>query len=229
MEPIVAIAAGLLVALAYFPMASRRPSWLRSTLKTLPLLCFAYAAYLSYVPAFLALALFLSALGDFALSRYGRKAFLYGLSAFALAHLVYIILFLNMANTALWEAFAIAPIAAVAMLIFAFSTELWLTPHTGKLRWPVRVYIGLITAMGLAVLTLPLEARFYIAEGEEIVLHLPHAMVVLGAALFIISDLILSIRMFRMQDGSPRKHYASWGVWLFYILGQMLILGGLIA
>ena len=229
MEPTVFLFCGLAIALVYFAWVNKGQSWLRSALKTLPLLCFAMAAYLGDAPAFLALALFLSALGDFALSRDGRKAFLYGLSAFALAHLVYIIVFLNLANTAVWEAFAIAPVAAVAMLVFAFSTELWLAPHTGKLRWPVRVYIGLITLMGLASLTLPLEARFYMAEGEVIAFHLPHAMVILGAGLFIISDLILSIRMFRLQGDSPRKRIASWGVWLFYIAGQLLILAGIIA
>ena len=202
------VALGLALALAYFPLANRASSPLRSALKTAPLLCFAAAMYFARAPALLPAALFLSALGDFALSRNGRAAFLYGLAAFALAHLVYVLLFLSLSGVQLWEAFALAPLAALAMLALAGTTEVWLAPYAGGLRWPVRLYVALITAMGWAVLT----------TGDAVLIG--------GAALFILSDFILALRMFRMRPASTRARRAGWGVWLFYIAGQFLILAG---
>ncbi len=199
------IALGLLAALAYLALANRAPSPLRSVLKTAPLLLFAAAMYASRAPALLVAALLLSALGDGALSREGRAAFLYGLAAFALAHLVYVLLFLGLGATALWEAFAIAPLAALVMLALAFSTELWLAPHAGGLRWPVRLYVALITAMGWAALSTG------------------NGLLIAGAVLFILSDFILALRMFRLAPASTLALWAGWGVWLSYIAGQLLI------
>lgn len=227
MLPVVFGLCGVLCAVAYFPFSLKAPSWSRSALKTLPWLCFSAAAFFADAPALLALGLFLSALGDFALSREGRKAFLYGLSAFALAHLVYIILFLGLSNHALWEAFAFAPILAVAMLIFAASSELWLAPYTGAMRWPVRVYILLIMAMGLAVLTLPTHVRAFSIIGEEFILNLPIVMVQFGAGLFVVSDTILSLRLFRMGESHKNARLAGWAVWATYVLGQFFILVGI--
>ena len=69
--------AGLAIALLYLPMTGNAASLLRSVVKTIPLLCFSLAAYLAGGPAFLVTGLFLSALGDLALSRRGDGAFLY--------------------------------------------------------------------------------------------------------------------------------------------------------
>ncbi len=229
MQPVYLALFGLAIALCYFPLANRAPSWPRSILKTLPLICFSGAALLSGAPAFLTAGLFLSALGDFALSRDGRAAFLYGLSAFALAHLVYILLFLGISGVPLWQAFSEAPLAAAALVLFALSTERWLTPHTGGLRWPVRVYILLITTMGLAALTLPMWVEAMSAPAGQVVLNWPAASVVAGAGLFILSDTILSLRMFRMKEGSRPAATAGMLVWLFYIAGQLLILTGISA
>lgn len=204
------LALGVLMALAYLPWANRVPSPLRSALKTAPLLAFALAMYAARAPALLAGALFLSALGDLALSRSGRAAFLYGLAAFALAHLVYVLLFLALAGTALWEVFAIAPLAALAMLALAGSSELWLAPRAGGLRWPVRLYVALITAMGWAALS----------TGD--------GLLIAGAVLFILSDFILALRMFRMAPDGTCARCAGWGVWLSYIAGQFLILAGVV-
>ncbi len=203
------VALGLLVALVYYPFANRAPSTRRSVLKTLPLLLFAAAMYAAQAPPLLTAALFLSALGDLALSRDGRAAFLYGLSAFALAHLTYVVLFLGLSHEPLWASLATAPLAALAMLLLAVSTELWLAPHVGALRWPVRAYVGLITAMGLAALTVGAP------------------LLILGAALFILSDFILALRMFRMTPDTKRAARAGWAVWSFYIAGQFLILAAI--
>lgn len=202
---------GLAIALAYLPFTDDATSWRRSIHKTLPLMLFSLVAFASGAPAFLVAGLFLSALGDFGLSRDGDSAFLYGLSAFALAHVLYILHFLALAHTPLWDVFSAAPIPALALVALVVSTELWLIPHAGALGWPVRAYVGVIGVMGLSVLLVPFGAS------------------TIGAALFILSDLILAVELFRMGDGHPRKKLASYLVWGLYVSGQALILTGGIA
>ena len=203
--------AGLLAAIAYLPLSARDPGLLRSAAKTAPLLGFAAAAYLAGAHPFLTAALLLSALGDLALSRPGPRAFNYGLAAFALAHVLYTLLFTAIAGAALWSAFAEAPVFAVATVALALSTEIWLAPYAAHLRWPLRIYVALITAMMLAALVLP---GAYLAT-------------TLGAAAFLASDLLLALQMFRMAETSRFRAPAGWAVWGLYIGGQALIVWGL--
>ena len=205
---VVLVVAGLAAAAAYLPLAGKPPGVTRSVLKTLPLTAFAMAAFVTGGSPFLVAAFALSALGDLALSRDGRAAFLYGLSAFGLAHLLFVLTFLGVSGLPVWEAFVTAPLLAAALILLALSTEVWLAPHTGALRWPVRAYVVLITAMGLACLTLP--------DGL--------AMARLGVLLFIASDLILSVRLFRLPDTHAAALPASRTLWGLYIAGQALIL-----
>lgn len=199
---------GLTVALAYLPMTAADPSWPRTAVKTAPLLAFTLAALAGGGAPWLVGGLFLSALGDLALSRRGEAAFLYGLSAFALAHLLYILLFLEDSGAPLWGAFAAQPPLALALVVFGLSAELWLIGHVGALRWPVRLYLLAITLMGLAVLTLPL------------------GLVTLGAGLFIASDTMLAVQIFRLGADHPGTRPLGWGVWSAYMAGQALILLG---
>lgn len=196
---------GLVLALAYLPWAAAPATWPRSALKTAPLLAFALAAEGAGAPPLLVAALLFSAAGDFALSRQGRVAFLYGLAAFALAHLLYVLVFTGLSLRPPWEAFALSPVLAAGLVGFGLSAELWLTPHVGRLAWPVRIYLALIVAMGLSALTLPL------------------GLLALGAGLFIASDTVLALRLFRMKEQDPRRRTASWSVWVLYIVGQALI------
>ena len=80
--------------------------------------------------------------------------------------------------------------------------------HTGHLQWPVRIYVVIIGAMGLAALTLPF------------------GWMVIGAALFIVSDVILAINLFRMSDTHHHRMKAGYAVWTLYVAGQVLILWG---
>lgn len=150
--------AGLALALIYLPMTGAAPSWPRSVFKTIPLVVFTLAAYADSASPWLVAALAFSAAGDFALSRRGDAAFLYGLAAFSLAHVVYIILFLSLSGASLWEAFASLPLGALGLVAFGLSAEVWLVPFVGRLRLAVRLYVLAITLMGLAAFTLPLES-----------------------------------------------------------------------
>ncbi len=135
----IAILIALGLAAVYFPFIGRGVSWPRTLFKTLPVLCLAAGAWWASGPDLLVVALVFSALGDLALSREGRAAFLYGLAAFALAHLVYVLLFAGLSGRGVIDAIAARPLPALAMLALALSTELWLAPHVGALRWPVSI------------------------------------------------------------------------------------------
>ena len=200
---------GIAAALAYLPLLPRPAGALRSALKTAPVALLALAALLSGASPLLVAALALSAAGDLALSRRGRMAFLYGLAAFALAHLLYGLLFLGLSGGRIGDAFVLAPLPALAMLALALSTEIWLAPHLGGLRWPVRAYVVLIGVMMLTALTLGPARR----------------LASFGAALFVLSDLILALERFRLQDG-PWRRRAALAVWLLYVAGQAAIVIG---
>lgn len=198
---------GLLTALAYLPMTEDAPSPLRSILKALPLTCFALAAVAAQAGPYLIAGLFLSMLGDVALSRAGRSTFLYGLASFALAHVVYALHFLTLSDAPLWASFLSNAPLALLVLVAALSTEIWLIPHTGKLRWAVTAYVVAIALMGLAALTLPLGLAF------------------LGAFFFIFSDMLLAVQLFRASEDNPLNQRIGWAIWISYVAGQSTILG----
>ncbi|MFD1157864.1 lysoplasmalogenase [Roseovarius aestuarii] len=179
----------------------RGPSVARTILKTGAVGVLAVVAWVEGGPILLVLALVLSVVGDLALSRNGDRAFLIGLASFALAHLAYILLFASLA--------ASAPLLlpVIALIAYAVSTEFWLTPYTGDLRAPVRLYVVLITGMGVSALALP----------EGLVLAL------IGAAAFMASDTLLALQMFRLPLDSPWKMAIERGVWVLYYGAQALI------
>src|SRR5690606_29686032 len=120
--------------------AGAPPSAAKSAVKT--------GAVAARAPGLVAVGLALGALGDLFLSRPGTRAFLAGMAAFAAGHLAYAAEFLVPG--------AGPPLLpAAALLVLALSTEAWLAPRTGALRWPVRGYVAVITLMALAALTLP--------------------------------------------------------------------------
>lgn len=199
------LALGLVFALIYAAaFCHRGPGRWKTAVKAVPLLAFAAAGAAGFADPAIVAALVLSAAGDIVLSRQGERAFLAGLVAFALAHVAYAVAFFGLAEGAppLWP--------ALALLALALSTEIWLTPYTRALRWPVRAYVGLITLMGLAALCLP-GAR---------------ALAVAGAMAFILSDAILALQRFRMAQGSRWQRPAAVTLWLFYVTGQACILLG---
>lgn len=206
-NPALLFAAGVVAAIMYLPRTSGRIRWARSVRKTLPVALFALAAFSENAPLMLVAALGLSAIGDFALSRPSDNSFLAGMVAFAGSHLAYIVLMVWLGATvdaAQW------PIIAV-IIVLGLSTEWWLRPHTGALKWPVRGYVVIILVMAIIALGLP-DVRH---------------VAVWGAGLFVVSDLILSIETFVMDENDPRRNVASKLVWLTYIGAQIGLFWGL--
>lgn len=208
------VATGGCIAVIFgaFLAASDRVSWWKSMVKTLSTAALALAAALyasggGAGPTLIALGLGLGALGDFLLSRNGDRAFLGGMAAFALGHLAYV--------AALWTLMQVTGTTAgqwiigAGLVMLVASTEFWLAPHTGALRWPVRGYGIVIGAMGLTALFLgPVEGR---------------ETLWLGAALFILSDLMLALRLFVVKD-TGKARALSYALWPAYWGGQFLIL-----
>ena len=206
-SPAALFALGVVAAVMYLPRTGGRITWARSVRKTIPVTLFASAAYSQGAPVLLTVALGLSTVGDFALSRPGTKAFLAGMIAFAAAHLAYIALMIALGanlQASQW------PIIAM-MVALGLSTEWWLRPHTGALKGPVRAYVGIILAMGLTALGLP-DVRW---------------VALCGALLFVASDLILSIETFVLPDDHKLRKLAGQAVWITYIAAQIGLFWGL--
>jgi uncharacterized membrane protein YhhN len=158
------------------------------------------------------LGLALGALGDLFLALGGVKRFLAGVAAFGLGHLAYASGFLLRAGELGFDGLSVAEGAALAgLLALLGSTEVWLAPRTGDLRQPVRVYVGLIGLMGMAAVLIPA--------------HHGQGTLRLGAALFVLSDLMLALQLFVVKDAATRTRLAL-TLWPTYWAGQVLIAVG---
>lgn len=200
---LVLVGAGALALTYGVIWADAEPSWPRSLCKTLSVALLALASALMGAPALITAGLALGALGDLFLSRSGQAAFLGGMAAFGLGHLAYTAVF--------WCAGAdLSLFWIVGLGALAASTEFWLAPHTGALRWPVRAYVVIIVLMALAASTLGM------------------GLAAAGAALFLLSDLLLSLDLFVLaQNATPRPALRR-TLWAAYWGGQALILLGMV-
>jgi uncharacterized membrane protein YhhN len=200
--------AGLAAVWFWVAHAGRADSAQASAVKTTSTAALALAGWAMGAPGGIVAGLALGAVGDFALSRPGTRWFLAGMGAFATGHLAYVAAFL----TAFGPLIAPGPVgwamlAAIAALVL--STEVWLAPHTGALRWPLRGYALVIGTMAAAAGLLP--PGFGLMQ--------------MGVALFLASDLILALRLFRLKGEAARLRAARM-LWPAYWAGQALILGG---
>ena len=199
--------AGLSIFVAaaiYGLFINSEPSVWRSFWKTAPAVLMAGVAVIFGGPALLILALLLSAVGDYFLSF--EDKFVPGLLAFLSGHVAYIMLFWQLADGAAFTWLVLF------ILLYSAGFAFYLWGKTHKYRWPVLVYIGVIAAMAGTALSLPAK----------------HILATLGAVIFVLSDTVLAVRMFVVTHGKTRA-VLSWVVWVSYILGQALILFGLVA
>ncbi len=197
------LAVAALCAGAYLGRVHRQPSLVRSMLKLASVAVLAALAA-GHAPG-LSLALAVSALGDLALSRPGERAFLVGVLAFAVAHCVYVVLFLGLPGAdllnllvapRLWYFLGLSALAAlVARMLFR---------HAGALRWAVLAYVPLILAMTLAALAQARPALW------------------LGATMFLSSDLILAVERFLLAPSSGWRRASAPAIWLLYWGAQLV-------
>jgi uncharacterized membrane protein YhhN len=148
----------------------------------------------------LLIGLALSFVGDAFLIGNSRQAFLAGLSAFLLAHVAYVAAFAIKGVSARWMGISALPIIACSV---AVST--WLAPHTPpELSLPVQLYTAVISSMLIAAIG---------TRGKG-----GSALIVVGAALFFLSDLSVASQRL-LQTDFP--HYI-WGLPLYYA-GQLCL------
>ena len=166
-------------------------------------------AYLAGGPVLLVAALALSSAGDAFLALEGERWLKPGMAAFFLAHVAYVALFWGL------EAAPrdILNTSAQVVLVFAGAGfARWLSPWLGEMRWPVFAYTAVILMMGAAALRL----------------NPVYWPVTLGAIMFIASDMILSLQLFRKPADQPAGTVSSLAVWTLYFGGQALIAWGML-
>jgi uncharacterized membrane protein YhhN len=175
----------------------------RAAIKTAPVALLALAAFLGGGPSALAAALALGALGDWLLAFEGRRAFLAGVAAFLMAHLLYAALFFSGQN----EAWTGGPVFLGATLaLFALSAAIYrrLLPHLGDMKIPVAFYCAAILAMAVAALSRGLDP-----------------VLLAGVALFMASDTALAYEKFAAGTGARLATRRF--VWFSYAAAQALI------
>jgi uncharacterized membrane protein YhhN len=144
--------------------------------------------------------LLLSFGGDVALIfQENRKAFTIGLVLFLLAHIAYTVVFLFMGRFSGWDVFS-----SVLLLIFGVGFYTVIKANLGRMRIPIIVYIVVISLMVSRSISVLLGAEF---GGEQ------GMMIVAGAVLFYISDIILAASRF-------------WKTWRYHRISLFFYYGG---
>jgi uncharacterized membrane protein YhhN len=150
----------------------------RFIVKSLPILLMAFLSFKNLtgtVRYFMVFGFLFSAGGDIFLDLSRTQYFVYGLSSFAIAHIMYAIAFsIDIKRDRLRSIFAIL------IVLYTVIIAVVLLPYLGVLVIPVLVYIGLISVMGV---TSALTNRQL-------------TTVFVGALLFILSDSIIALTKF---------------------------------
>jgi uncharacterized membrane protein YhhN len=191
------------VALAYLVLPRPYPGYV--TLKTSMCVLLAVLAFRGGSKPF-AFALLFSAAGDAFLAYDGERLFVPGLASFLVTHILYAIVFVlsTKGESAAMSAGRKAMLVVIPAFAIAYSVVLW--PNLGQLAVPVVLYIAAIVVM--AMLSLRVRA-----------IEVP-----IGAALFMVSDSLISLEKFLWQ--------AAWVgplVWITYALAQLLITRGMLS
>lgn len=203
----------VLLAIAYLFYGRQRTTPLKVVAKTLSVTLLAGLSVMAGAPWPLTLGLVLCAAGDFFLAIEGldKRFFLAGLVAFLSGHIVYIVLFVLLPDSAatlpVWMRTAI--IIVLVFVSLAMAGLLW--PTAGDLRIPVMIYVLAILAMGITA----------VSNGG--------GLVVAGAASFMASDSILATERFLMKPDAPGHALTGPAVWITYFAAQVMILFGVLA
>lgn len=201
---ILILTAAILAAVYFFVFCYRGASWPKSIVKTLSVLLLALAGYLGRAEDLLILALCLSGLGDYLLSRDSEAQFMAGVVAFASAHIAYVALFLTTGGAGLHRLSQSDLIIVAGLTLFGLFMMRALYRNAGDLRVAVCIYVPVILSMGVAALMMPggfLGVTF-------------------AAFLFMVSDSILASEMFLLRDGHPLRRITPFAVWSTYWLAQ---------
>lgn len=180
----VLIAIGVIAAAIFISGRMIDIFWLKMITKPIPVLMM--ALYLLLLPGkrsfqwLVIIGLLFGMTGDILLE-YSPDTFLFGLIAFLLGHIFYIIAFLSDCRR---------PVLVVAVFAYLYGLAVYSVlqaGHLGDMALPVMVYLLVITTMAWRA------AARYEAPGVD---HASAKAGVAGAVLFIISDTLLAISLF---------------------------------
>jgi len=208
------VALGLAAAAAYGAFFLRRPaSLLRAGVKTLALGAPAAGFIVAGAPFPLVLALVASALGDFFLAFDKKWVLPLGILSFLIAQLTYLVIFLALwffsgDNSPLWPRY----VAMGALIAISLGFLIWMAPKLGWMAFGVVPYAAAITGMACAAMWLPWVGW--------------PAMV--GAVLFVVSDFVLAVELFRLPADAPVRRVTAPIVWWTYVAAQALIVTGIL-
>ncbi|PWA08674.1 lysoplasmalogenase [Flavobacterium laiguense] len=142
----------------------------------------------------------------------GELYFIFGLVAFLLSHVIYIVLFSKQQNTRINEKKEIFWLGSLAILAYFFIMIDTLFPKLGALKIPVLVYAVVITTM-----------LFFAFKGSLKWATPANNYILMGAIVFVSSDSILAFNKFY----APITH-ASFFIMATYCMAQYLIVLGIL-
>ena len=208
------MALGAVAAAAYgLYFLRREPTFIRAIVKTTFMTASAGALISIGAPFPLVAAIAFSALGDFFLAFKSKWTLPFGILAFLIAQLAYVLIFV-----AIWffsgDNSPLLPryIAMGAVIITAIAFLVWMAPKLGWMALGVVPYAIAIAGMGVAAMWLPWVGW--------------PAMV--GALLFLTSDFVLAAELFRLPAEAPVRRITAPIVWWTYAAAQVLIIWGVI-
>lgn len=153
----------------------------------------------------------LCAIGDAFLAGDPKRWLAPGLVAFLLGHVFFIALFLQAVAMSgrpplgPWYGFAVAAVIGTGGGLLR-----WLWPDLGGLRWPVVAYVVVIVTM---VCTGLIEAT-------------ERPLWAVGGLLFMASDAILAVQLFKSRELLVSKLLNGWAIWFLYYAAQVCFLIG---
>lgn len=156
----------------------------------------------------LALALVLSAGGDFSLAL-SPPAMEAGIGFFGAAHLVYLVIFVGLIARLGWRRDGL--VLAAALLAFGAAMFVWIRPGMGELMVPASAYLGIILAMVIAA---------GLVRGPR--------LIAAGALLFLISDSLIAARLFREVLVFDGLDWGGAAVWITYFAAQFCLAVGIV-
>jgi len=179
----------LLFGVLYFEKKKNRiPHLITKT--TLSLLFVTTALLQSYsVPAYyhyLLVGLIFCLVGDVCLALPQRKAFMGGLVAFLIGHVLYIFSFSSLIPISHWFSPGLFIIVGISALIF-----FWLHPHLKSMLIPVLIYILVITLMASGAWAVFGKSSFQISG---------RALILAGALCFYVSDVFVARHRFIKEE-----------------------------
>src|SRR4030043_1396469 len=197
----------LLLGLLYYEKKKDRAPLL--IVKSILSLLFVVTALLQpySVPAYyhyLLVGLIFCLVGDVCLALPQKKAFMGGLVAFLVGHLLYILSFSSLIPISHWFSSGLFIFFGISALIF-----FWLRPHLKSMLIPVLIYILVITIMAIGALAVFWKSSFQVSG---------RVLILAGALCFYVSDLFVARHRFIKEEYRNRL----FGLPLYYT-GQFML------